>query len=360
MDTHDRFGIHQLLRQYGAEQLHAMGETEATQERHSHYFAGFLAQHERALVEPQQLEAMQTIERDFDNIRQGWEWAVANRHTAYLHTMMHGLYMFGFLGSRHVDTIMLFQQTLAQPIDDTPLLGRLLARRWGSLHWWVQTPSDYSQAVASIEQALQIARAEENEFEIGFCHLMASYALAGLGRGPDALQHAESSRLRFEALHEPYYVSWSLSRKGYIYAGLNDPDKEIESTEQSLAIARSIQNRFVLFSCLYNLGSDYILNGDYVTGKQYGVEILQFARETGQVCQISHAFSLLALQSFCEGDYQVSREYSDRSMDAIRDIVLLVVQPYSLALLTLLACLRDDYAEATRINEFSKHHSVNT
>jgi len=121
-----------------------------------------------------------------------------------------------------------------------------------------------------------------------------------------------------------------------------------------------MHNRFALFSCLYNLGSDYILNGDYVTSGQYGEEALHYATETGQVCQISHGWSLLALRAFCEGDYSTCRDYSDRSVKVIKDIILLVVQPYSLALLTLLACLQEDYEEAARINALSKHHSVNT
>ena len=35
MESADRFGMHELLRQYGMEQLEAYGETEATYARHS-------------------------------------------------------------------------------------------------------------------------------------------------------------------------------------------------------------------------------------------------------------------------------------------------------------------------------------
>lgn len=359
LEATDRFGMHELLRQYGIEKLAATGQAEATHARHSRYFAELMGRHETALKQPRQLETMHAIERDFENIRLAWDWSVEHRNVANLHMMLNSLYLFGFLGSRHVETIMIFQQTLAQPITDLPLLGRLLARRWGSLHWWFQSDSDYREALASIEQALAIARAEGNNFEIAFCHLMAAYALMGMKRTAEALPHLEASKALFESLGEPYYVCWVLSRLGYLYADLNNPDKEIEYSEQSLALARAMHNRFALFSCLYNLGSDYIMNGDYVTGRQYGAEALQFASETGQVCQISHGLSLLALRAFCEGDYTACQEYSDRSVTVIKDIISLIIQPYSLALLTLLACLHEEYAEAVRINELSKHHSVN-
>jgi tetratricopeptide (TPR) repeat protein len=63
---------------------------------------------------------------------------------------------------------------------------------------------------------------------------MAAYALMSMQRYTEALPHLETSKALFEALDEPYYVCWALNRLGYLYANLNDPDKEIEYTEQSL------------------------------------------------------------------------------------------------------------------------------
>jgi predicted ATPase/DNA-binding CsgD family transcriptional regulator len=358
MDASGRFSIHELLRQYGLERLEAYGATEATYARHSHYFAQLMLGHETALKQPQQLETLQAIERDFENIRLAWEWLVTNQQATYLHMMLNGLYLFGFLGSRHLEIITIFQQTLARPVADAPLMGRLLARRWGFLHWWYQP--DYQEALTKIEQALAIALAEDNRFEIAFCHLMAAYTLMSMQRYTEALPHVETSKALFEALGEPYYVCWALNRLGYLYANLNQPDKEIEYTEQSLALARATHNRFALVICLYNLGSDYILNGDYITGKQYGAEALQFAAETGHPCQTAHVLSLLALHAFCQGDYTTCQSYADRSQVIIDDISLLVIQPYSLSLLILLACLHEEYAEGVRLSGLAQRHSTNT
>lgn len=355
----DRFDIHELLRQYGAEQLELLGATAETQASHSRYFAEFLHGHEAALKQPQQLESMRAIERDVENVRLAWDWSVQHSQAANLHLMLNPLYLFGFLGSRHVETITIFQQALARPIADQRLFGRLLARRWGSLHWWLQSEADYQEALTVLERARAIASAAGDDFEVAFCHLMAAYALMGMKRPGEAVPHLETSKALFEALDEPYYVCWALSRLGYLYAALNDPDKEIIYTEQSLALARPMQNRFALFSCLYGLGSDYILNGDYVTSNEYGAQALQYARDTGQVCQISHALSLLSLRAFCQGDYSAAQNYANHSVSITKDILLLIVQPYSLALLMLLACLREDYAEAVRISELSKRQSVN-
>jgi hypothetical protein len=101
LESTDRFGIHELLRQYGIEKLEAIGEAQATHARHSHYFAQLMLRHETALKGPLQLQTMQAIERDFENIRLAWDWSVTHRQAANLHMMLNSLYLFGFLGSCH-------------------------------------------------------------------------------------------------------------------------------------------------------------------------------------------------------------------------------------------------------------------
>jgi tetratricopeptide (TPR) repeat protein len=170
---------------------------------------------------------------------------------------------------------------------DAPLLGQLLVRRWGYLHWWYL--ADYQEALTSIEQALTIARADNNTFEIAFCHLMAAYALTRMQRYADALPHVKTSHALFEAMNEPYYVCWALHRLGYAHYNLNNTGKWIEYTEQSLSLARDTHDRFALVTCLYTLGSVSILNGDYAKGKQYCAEALHIATESEHPGQIAHA-----------------------------------------------------------------------
>jgi ATP/maltotriose-dependent transcriptional regulator MalT len=315
-----------------------------------------MLRHEAALQQPQQLETMQTIERDFENFRLAWEWSAKNQQVEHIHAMLNGLYLFGFLGTRYREIMTLFQNTLDQAAVDAPLRGRLLGRRWGYMQWWYQ--ANYQEALTNIEQALAIAVVENNRFEIAFCHLMAAYALISLQRFAEAAPRLETSQALFEALGEPYYVCWVLHRLGYVYSNLNDPAKGAAYTEQSLALARVSHNRVALVICLYNLGSDYILDSDYEKGQHYGAEALQVATETGHQCQIAHGLSLLALYAFFQGDYRACQEYAERSRAIIEDTPMLVFQPYSLSLLILLACLREDYAEGIQLTALAKQHST--
>lgn len=145
-----------------------------------------------------------------------------------------------------------------------------------------------------------------------------------------------------------------------MYYNLNNTGKWIEYTEQSLSLARATHDRFALVTCLYTLGSVSILNGDYIKGKQYCAEALHVATESEHQGQIAHASSLFALCAFCQGDYTTCQDYAEHSQAIIEEINFLVVQAYNLSLLILLACLREDYAEAVRLAELAKRHSTNT
>src|SRR6185295_11376458 len=52
------------------------------------------------------------------------------------------------------------------------------------------------------------------------------------------------------------------------------------------------------------------------------------------------------------------QDYGQRSRAIIENTPMLVFQPYSLSLLILLACLREDYAEGVRLTAIAKRHST--
>src|SRR5262249_43916536 len=74
-----RYDLHELLRQFAADKLHtAVQETAAVAERHSAYYLNFVAVRERMLTRDQPRQAIEEIQREVDNVRQAWTWAVTH------------------------------------------------------------------------------------------------------------------------------------------------------------------------------------------------------------------------------------------------------------------------------------------
>jgi predicted ATPase/DNA-binding CsgD family transcriptional regulator len=357
VEATDRFGMHELLRQYTSEQLETLGETFSTHARHSGYFAERMCGHEAALKGSHQLEAMWAIERDFENVRLAWEWGTTHGQVAQIHAMLDGLYLFASLSSRYRETIALFQQALEQPIADEMLRGRLLARRWGYLHWWDQ--ANASEALTSIEQVLTLAQEQDSPFEVAFCELMVAYALMSMQRYANAVPHLERSLARFETLGEPYYVCWVLHRLGYAFYNLNDPLKGNAYTEQCLTIARATDNLVPLVNCLNNLSSDSVLKGNYVQARHYCTEALQIASKMGHQGRIAFGFSMQGLCAFFEADYTTAENHAQRSWTIVEEFTILSFQASNVTLLILLACLREEYAEGIQLKGLTEGYNTN-
>ena len=72
-----RYQIHELLRQYGREQLPEKAEA-VTHRQHVVYFASFLKQLEPMRLTHREPDALQQIDLELDNLRAAWRWALAN------------------------------------------------------------------------------------------------------------------------------------------------------------------------------------------------------------------------------------------------------------------------------------------
>lgn len=90
-----RYSQHELLQQFGAEQLaQEPAELAATQRRHALTFCGLLADRLAALRGAGQIEALREISAELDNVRRGWELAAAHGLDAALERAAEPLFHF--------------------------------------------------------------------------------------------------------------------------------------------------------------------------------------------------------------------------------------------------------------------------
>ncbi|MFQ5436211.1 MAG: hypothetical protein ACE5FD_15190, partial [Anaerolineae bacterium] len=230
----DRFWLHELLRQYAAEQLDVSGRTTDIANRHSaHYLDGIIELAADLNGETPQVAAQQ-IAKELDNIRQAWQTAVnqgaVNRLLPALNTLsdfyqIRGLYreglrLFGEAATK-VKTL-----TAATPSPRlTNVLSRLLTHQAGM---FVRL-SNYPQAVALITEALPPA----NEVN---------------GRWTQ-------SRL---------YITWgeALWRQGKLTAAE-------AMLKQGLTIAEDMASDSLIAIAMFHLGIDHDLKGEHETSLTY-------------------------------------------------------------------------------------------
>jgi predicted ATPase/transcriptional regulator with XRE-family HTH domain len=81
----DCFSLHELIRQYAVRKLaEDPVELQRVKDRHATYYVNCLAEWEKALKGPQQLETLNEMTQMINNLRQGWRWMVVNGRFDYL------------------------------------------------------------------------------------------------------------------------------------------------------------------------------------------------------------------------------------------------------------------------------------
>jgi predicted ATPase/DNA-binding CsgD family transcriptional regulator len=83
-----RYDLHELLRQYGKEQLIDADELTSINEKYLDYFADFMAQHVPDLMGRRQVEGLEEINADIDNIAKAWQMASTNLATDKIEQML--------------------------------------------------------------------------------------------------------------------------------------------------------------------------------------------------------------------------------------------------------------------------------
>lgn len=164
--THQgRYAMHELLRQYAADQLHsAPHEQIQVQEQHALYYAAFVHQREAELLTTS--AALADLQSEIENIRTAWNWAVSHANIHCLDQLAAGLaHFYTHSGRAHegattfaaaIDRIHRSTQGPRHPLDTTHALLASLYTQYARL---LNDLGDTQQATVAVEQAARFTHA---------------------------------------------------------------------------------------------------------------------------------------------------------------------------------------------------------
>jgi predicted ATPase/DNA-binding CsgD family transcriptional regulator len=126
-----RYEIHELMRQYGEEQLDAE-EKEIIQNRHCSYYANFLHKREPKLKGQDQIVALDEIGEELDNLQASWEWAVEKRKRIEIEQSGYSVLLFYHIRSKSIEGELAFELAVKRFGDEESALSAylILAQAW--------------------------------------------------------------------------------------------------------------------------------------------------------------------------------------------------------------------------------------
>ncbi len=357
-----RYVMHELLRQFAAEQLHHLpAEAASVAARHSLYYLDFVAARENRLARPEARQAADEIELEINNVRQAWRWAATNQATdgaKAMEALGHAAYsLWNFYGQRasraEAEQMFRFALQQAAPIlaeaADGPAidqhrqaLSKLLALHAQAL----VVQGKHSEAVTIARQAIALGqRYAEMKSEV-----MGSLAL---GMALLYLDQFAEARLLFEQteqLARRYRSQFATSEEvvdaeimareylvGMILEAGDYPGSRAY-IRQNLHLSQSLGKRLGEQRCYYILARLAYLYGDYRAARQEYEQALALAQTLGD--RMSEAYALIGLGGVLrlQGAYLPALAVLVQGLALARTLDDLYGQVWALVELTRLHC----------------------
>ena len=345
-----RYDIHELLRQYAAQRLAEIPDRQpAVEDRHCAYYAEFLCQREARLFGKDQRAVMSEIEAEIDNIRVGWEWAVAWHRAEEMERYLDSLAEFYVIRGWFREGVQVFGKAARQLADDKQetsgrdarmILARAQARLGQSY--------GYLGMNRKAEELLRNSLAVFHELE---ARRETAYALCYLahGEGKEALSQYQDALEIFKAMGDRQGMALAVEGLGRILTDAARYQEAKRSYQDSLAMFRELGNQDGIASSLDGLGYVYWLLGDYGQARQLHLESLELGKCIGSPGGIARSLNRLGIDEIALREFEQAGQLWRESLAIFRDIGIQERTAAVLGNLAELADVQGNYAEAIQV-----------
>lgn len=321
-----RYQIHELLRQYAAEQLALAPEAlPQAYEGHCAYYLNFLVERLPHLRGGRQQEAAAEIAAELENVRAAWQWAVELTNVEAIHQASEALALFNQFQSRYLETVTALQRAVDQlrqaqrPAQVEPVLAELLV----GLSWACIRLGRLAEAEAAAAESQALYHRLALPLPPGYTtDPRLPLGVIALIRG----DYAAAVRLGQEArqINELHSNLWNLQLADYILGRAALLQGQLEAAhhyaQQAYLTTQTTQDAWFKAYCLNELGHVAGALGDYPAAKGY-YQASYLLREAfndpeGMAVALNHLAELARRQA----DYRVARQLYQQTLTTYQKI----------------------------------------
>ena len=296
-DGAGRFSMHELLRQFAAEQLLSQPDAAAlVRTRHLTHYLTWLHQQHRHLHGKQQKQILRDIIAEMENVRAAWRQALQQQQIVPIGVALDTLAdVHELCGWFHegetvfTDALTHFQ---AAPDDAARgLLGRLQAR----MGFFAQRLAKYANAKDLLQGTLELLRALGPLTALSQC-LNTLAEIARIEGDYGAAERCLTESIALCRTHgDQLLLSRTLNSLGIVYGVRGLPAEAQRLFRESLAICESGEDQLGIAKALNNLGIMAYFAEEYGAAQAFYQRSLAISQETGHPYDTALALSNLGL-----------------------------------------------------------------
>lgn len=323
--TSGRFEIHELLRQYGQEQLEETPEDcFSALEAHAAYFAGFMEQRWGHLRDYRQKAALTEIDADLENIRSAWRYRVSQVDAAQMQMFINSFWLvYWFRGWNHVGEE-LFREavnalSMGHTDEDTEAVRALALAHQGYFKTWMGfADQGYSLAKESVD----ILERLDHPFELAL-------ALGSLNLAADFLTHYDEGEIaarKMLGIATELDDKWLLAFSLYKVSVANPPKRDHAEmrrvAQASLNLYEELGERMISILALVTLGHAAFALGEHALAREIYLRCLSTSEAVGYRWGTANACKYLGQMALALNETALAESYLLRSLKIADEIGL--------------------------------------
>jgi predicted ATPase/class 3 adenylate cyclase len=286
VDSGGRMSMGTAMREFATERLAAAGDEEATRLRHAEHYESVIVTAYPMMRGTKQRETINTLTHDWPNFRSAADWALSTDRVELAASLYTNCWILAWQGDHWLDTDRYTEEFIAvsHRLDDH-LRARLLFVTAGFRMERGEGATAISYARPAIELSMQVGDRETEAW----------------------------SRLMLAA--------------SLLYGDASDPEPRQQIAE-AVAIARSLDDPFLIGYSLSFQAAMSTLDGDLATGMANHLEVLEIARRLEIVSLLIQTYSQVAMTHLVAGETgraRIALEEAAEHVDRVRSLESLAV-----------------------------------
>ena len=360
-----RYQIHELLRQYAAEQLVQSPEDVARiYDLHAGYYTRFLADQAEGLWGGRQREALLEIEAEIDNIRAAWQWAVDQLKVEDIQKSADPLGIFYDFRGRYLEGARTFEQALTRlkGLESDPqaaltlailatVLGGLYVRLGrleeaeAQLHWgealyrrldlppipgFATDPvfmlgiiasirGDYVETALLAERSLRTSEAHGHLLNRGAAYYLLGRAAFLEGQYEAARQHFQQAYTISQTALDRWFMAYCLMELGNIEAALGHYRTASDHYTAGYNIREEFNDPEGMAVALNHLGQIALRQSHYAEARQLYQKSLAIAREINNRGSAATALAGLGETALAQEEFSTARQWFNQALKIARE-----------------------------------------
>lgn len=327
----ERYDLHELVRQYIESKLRSHPEKDfETHERLTNYFAAQLANWEKGIASPGQMQTLAEMDVEIDNVRLAWNWMLTHldRQMANIQRSIHSLWRYYDIRGRFQDGLVLMRDAAgmlqaldgtetAQDVERAVMLGRVLAEQG----YFLAYLGRYEEARVVLGQSLTLLREHLDRAALAHTLAVIGYMKTRLGEFQEARVSTEESLALYRDLGDHDRILYCLVTLSYVHMSQGAYTQAYELASEALTMSRDIlDDPLAIEHCLLSLSAASSYLGQYAEAKRHAEEGLQISRALHHRSGTGEALKRLGLISEKLGESARAEALLRQSVYQFRDI----------------------------------------